>query len=152
MLADPPNGHQVPGKNFLTIVARTYFTKDILKDSIAPRMKTLTVLILTLAALASVEAQFGPEWFGPRPNWLSSYMPMRMPMSLPSPLTYRRPIARPASPARQCRSGGLCQDLGSGTTLATSWRLITTTTPSPTSISSRRVGVEPSDSPASDTS
>lgn len=40
------------------------------------------------------------------------------------------PVARPASPARLCRTSGACKELDHGTTLATTWR-IRTTTPAP---------------------
>lgn len=49
---------------------------------------------------------------------------------IPSQNQYSPYVARPASPARQCRTNGVCKELDHGTTLATSWRL-RTTTPTP---------------------
>lgn len=62
---------------------------------------------------------FAPSWMNPRPPSYNTYN------------QYTRPISRPASPARQCRNNKLCQDSGEGTTLSTTWRLVTTT-PMPT--------------------
>lgn len=62
------------------------------------------------------------------PNWFSGPI-------LRTPYTYNQPTygyynaPKPASPARQCRSSGACKEIDHGTTLATTWKMETTTVP-----------------------
>lgn len=55
--------------------------------------------------------------------------------SLRTPYTYDQSpygyysLPKPPSPARQCRSSGACKEIDHGTTLATTWKMETTTVP-----------------------
>jgi len=106
-------------------------------------------LLFILASMGRVPAQFNspfmipPYGFGspslrapplfsnvpfyPQPAWSRP--------SYPAASYYRAPL--PPSPVRQCRSNGACRELDHGTTLANSWRIQTTTTPTPAYISIR---------------
>lgn len=113
---------------------------------------TATILFLLFLHLFQGAAQFMPSFGLPsygvsRPGFLNPRIPPRVepyspynrwpPMAPIYPTytyqpQYYRP--RPPSPARQCRHAGACRELDHGTTLASNWKIETTTTPIPTTI------------------